>query len=186
MSTYRLTPTLISVTFASVLGTAAVAQETPPPQPPKTPTAAFMAELDKDGDGQVSLEEIKAPQQQRFEETDADGDGVISTEEAREAFAKQVPPEMLKQMRDRGMPDPGDTFVENLDTNDDQQVSAEEFVQPAVDSFNRMDTNGDGLADAEESTAFFEEMQQEMRKRMQELQQQHQQMQPPAEAPAQE
>lgn len=184
MRTFTLTPklslSLLMPALASLLlATGALAQE-PPADAPKSPTEAFMKELDKNGDGQVSLDEVKAPQQQRFKETDANGDGSISTDEASDAFAKQVPPEMMEEMKKRGMPDPGDTFISNLDKDGDSQVSEEEFLQPAIDSFNRMDSNDDGVATAEEATAFFDEMQQEMQKRMEEMQQQHQQMPPPA------
>ncbi|EIC21173.1 EF-hand domain-containing protein [Thiorhodovibrio frisius] len=173
MRTFNLIPNLLTTSLATlVLATSALAQE-PPADGPTTPTAAFMKELDKNGDGQVSVDEIKTPQQQRFTETDANGDGAISTEEASEAFAKQAPPEMMAEMKKRGMPDPGETFVQNLDTDKNGQVSADEFMQPALDSFGRMDANSDGVASAEEATAFFDELQQEMQRRMEEMQQQH-------------
>ncbi|MBK1648937.1 EF-hand domain-containing protein [Rhabdochromatium marinum] len=180
MRIHALTPALLPLLLTTVLGAGHALAEEPAAPSRATPTEAFMQELDKNQDSQVSLDEVKAPQAARFAETDADGNGSISTDEARAAFAKQVPPEMLKQMRERGMPDPGDTFIKNLDTDDDQSVSEEEFVQPAVESFGRMDANSDGLADADEVTAFFDAMQQEMQKRMEEMQRQHQQMTPPA------
>lgn len=47
--------------------------------------------LDADGDGRITLEEIRAPLEQRFAELDANGDGVIDLEEfsarAMERFA---------------------------------------------------------------------------------------------------
>jgi hypothetical protein len=174
-------PALLSLSLASALFAGpALAQDPAGPDASKTPTEAFMKELDTNKDGQVSLDEVKAPQTARFGETDANGDGAITTEEASTAFTKQVPPEMMKQMQERGMPDPGETFIKNLDTNGDKSVSADEFVQPAVESFSRMDSNSDGVASEEEATAFFDELEQEMRKRMEEMQRQHQQMQPPA------
>lgn len=181
MRIQRPAPAVLYLSLASaLLAGPAMAQDPAAADAPKTPTEAFMKELDTNNDGQVSLDEVKAPQTARFGETDANGDGAITTEEASEAFAKQVPPEMMKQMQERGMPDPGETFIQNLDSNGDKSVSAEEFVQPALDSFNRMDSNGDGVASAEEATAFFDQLEQEMRARMEEMQRQHQQMQPPA------
>jgi Ca2+-binding EF-hand superfamily protein len=181
MRIQRPVSALLSFSLASaVFSGLALAQEPAAPPAPTNPTEAFMKELDKNGDGQVSLDEVKAPQEARFAETDANGDGFITPEEARDAFAKQVPPEMLEEMEKRGMPDPGDTFIANLDSDEDGKVSADEFVQPAVDSFSRMDSNGDGVASADEATAFFEELQQEMQKRMEEMQKQHGQMAPPA------
>ncbi|WPL17888.1 EF hand [Thiorhodovibrio winogradskyi] len=176
LTTRLLIPSLATL----LLATGALAQE-PPADAPKTPTEAFMKELDKNGDAQVSLDEVKAPQQARFKETDANGDGVITKEEAREAFAKQVPPEMMEEMKKRGMPDPGDTFIQNLDSNQDGQVSEDEFIKPALDSFARMDSNSDGVATADEATVFFDEMQKAMQQRMEEMKKQHgEMMAPPA------
>ncbi len=179
MRTCKFTPSLLIPSLATLLFATSVIAQEPPADAPKTPTEAFFKELDKNGDGLISLEEVKAPQQQRFRETDADGDGYISAEEAREAFARQVPPEMLEEMKNRGMPDPGDTFINNLDSDGDGRVSEAEFIQPAIDSFNRMDADGNGMVTPDEATVFFDEMQKEMMKRMEEMQKQHGQMTAP-------
>ncbi|MFP4062174.1 MAG: EF-hand domain-containing protein [Halochromatium sp.] len=157
----------IAGTFAA---SSALAQEDAPAEP--KPAEAFIQQLDTDGDGKVSLDEALAPQKPRFAETDADGDGFISVEEAGEAFNAQVPAEMLEAMKERGMPDPGETFVKNLDQNDDGKVDASEFERPTVESFQRMDADDDGFATKEEATAFFDEMQREMQEQMQKMQQQ--------------
>lgn len=143
---------------------------------------AFMQKLDADGSGGISLEEATAPQMEQFKQNDADGDGYITPDEASAAFAEQVPPEMMEAMKERGMPNPGKTFVENLDQDGDGKVSLEEFEQPTKESFAAMDTNNDGIADAEEAAAYFEQMQAKMQERMQQMQQQMQQQQ---QAPAQ-
>lgn len=75
------------------------------------------------------------------------------------------------------MPDPGKTFVDNLDKNDDGKVDLDEFEQPTRESFSAMDTSGDGNADMEEATTYFEEMRAKMQERMQQMQQQMEQMQ---------
>lgn len=149
-----------------------------PSQGPTSPTEMFFMELDANGDGLVSLDEVKAPQMERFQETDTDGDGYISADEARAAFAQHVPAEIIEEMQARGMPDPGDTFISNLDTDGDGRVSPEEFIQPAVESFNRMDADGNGMITPEEATAYFDELQNEMRQRFEEMQQQQEQMMP--------
>jgi Ca2+-binding EF-hand superfamily protein len=143
---------------------------------------AFLEKLDTDGSGGVSIEEATAPQREQFKTNDKDGDGFITAEEAKAAFAEQVPPEMLEAMQERGMPDPGSTFVDNLDKNDDGKVDLAEFEQPTKDSFATMDANGDGVADEAEATAFFEEMRTKMQARMQEMQEQMQKMQQSAPA----
>ncbi|MBB1077612.1 EF-hand domain-containing protein [Rhodoferax sp. 4810] len=180
----------LTICTACLISSMSVAQPPAPTDaataPRLTPTEAFMKALDVNKDQQVSLDEAKSVQLPRFKETDADGSGNISIDEARNAFTKQVPAEMLTQMRERGMPDPGETFVKNLDKNNDNAIDLNEFERPAVDSFQRMDTNKDGVATAEEAAAFFEQMQQQMQERMRQIQQQMQeQMTPPAgDAPA--
>ncbi len=157
----------IAGTFATGI---AFGQEAPAPG--TTPAEAFTQQLDSDGDGKVSLEEAIMPQKTRFTETDTDGDGFVSSEEASAAFNNQVPAEMLETMKERGMPDPGETFVKNLDSDGDGKVSPDEFEQPTVESFQRMDSDGDGLATQEEAGAFFDEMQRQLQQQMQQMQQQ--------------
>jgi hypothetical protein len=41
----------------------------------------MMQRVDTDGDGKITLEEFKVPEQRRFAMLDADGDGVITAEE---------------------------------------------------------------------------------------------------------
>lgn len=147
---------------------------------------AFMDKLDTDKSGGISLEEATAPQKEQFKTNDKDGDGFISAEEAGAAFAEQVPPEMLEAMKERGMPDPGQTFVKNLDADQDGKVSPEEFEAPNKESFSAMDANSDGTADKAEATAYFEEMRAKMQERMQQVQEQMQQMQQQGQPPAAE
>ena len=165
----------------SVAAGSAFAQEPPGPAFEAGDAAkAFMEKLDTDKSGGISLAEAVAPQQEQFTANDTDGDGFITAEEAGAAFAAQVPPEMMEAMKERGMPDPGETFVKNLDKNGDGKVDLGEFEQPTKDSFAAMDANGDGTADEAEATAYFEQMRAKMQARIQEMQQQMQQMQPPA------
>lgn len=75
------------------------------------------------------------------------------------------------------MPDPGESFVNNLDKDGDGSVSAQEFEQPTVESFGRMDADGDGLATKEEAAAYFADMKQQIQQKMEQMQQMQEQMQ---------
>jgi hypothetical protein len=164
----------------SVAAGAAFAQDPAAPEFQAGEAAkAFMDKLDTDKSGGITLEEAVAPQREQFTANDTDGDGFITQDEARAAFAAQVPPEMMEAMKERGMPDPGETFVKNLDKNGDGKVDQAEFEQPTKESFANMDANGDGIADEAEATAFFEAMKVKMEARIKQMQQM-QQMQPPA------
>jgi len=164
-----------SIILAMLLGGTAAAVSAQPPQEGGTqdPAQAFIDQLDEDGDGKVSLEEALQPQGPRFSEVDADGDGIITADEAAETFQSQVPTEMLEAMKERGM-QPGQTFVDNLDTNNDGQVDKAEFEQPTVEAFQRMDTDGNGFATPDEASAYFAQMKQQMEEQMRHMQEQQQ------------
>jgi Ca2+-binding EF-hand superfamily protein len=169
---------LIALCAGLAAHTASAQSEAPPPGEQAGAAAkAFIEKLDTDKNGGISLEEATAPQKEQFTSNDKDGDGFITAEEASTAFAEQVPAEMLEAMKERGMPDPGQTFVKNLDQNGDGKVDPTEFEQPTKESFNAMDANSDGAADEAEATAYFEEMRAKMQERMQQVQEQMQQMQ---------
>lgn len=180
---HRALPFALVALFAAT-GSALAQPPAPAPAdaPPMSPADAFMQQLDKDGDGKVSQAEALAPQSERFKAVDADGDGFLTAAEAGASFKAQVPAEMLEEMQKRGMPDPGETFVKNLDKDGDGKVNPAEFQQPTQDSFTRLDADADGFATREEAAAYFTQMQQKMEeqmRQMQEMQQQQQQEQAP-------
>lgn len=175
---HRALPFALAALFAAVGSAVAQPPEgAAPPSPPLAPAEAFMKQLDADGDGKVSQAEALTPQAARMKEVDANGDGFVSGEEASTSFKAQVPAEMLAEMQKRGMPDPGETFVKNLDKDGDGKVSPTEFQQPTVDAFTRMDANADGAATQEEAAAYFAQMQQKMEEQMRKMQE-HQEQTP--------
>lgn len=156
------------------LATGAVAQaQQPAAEQAGSPTDAFLQELDKDGDGAISKDEALAPDRERFTKTDGNGDGAITQDEAQASFEANVPPEMIEQMKEKGMPNPGETFMKNLDQNQDGKVDVDELTSRTAASFDRMDTDGDGMASRAEADAFFAAMQRQMEEQMRRMQQQH-------------
>lgn len=167
----------LSLALAALLGGAIVSAEAA--QPPAeqaasvNPAESFIQQHDTDGDGKVSQAEALAPQEARFKQLDADGDGFITSDEFSKAFAAEVPAEVRQKMKERGMPDPGETFIKELDKNGDGKVARAEAMQPSVEGFKQMDTGGDGFATRDEIDAFF-------RKLWEQARQMQQQGQPPA------
>jgi Ca2+-binding EF-hand superfamily protein len=152
---------LLGASFAAV----AVAQEpTEQGQPPTAnPFENFLGQHDTDGDGKVSLAEVVAPQEERFKETDTNADGFVSLEEIRQSFSARVPPEAQQKLKERGLPDPSEAIIQELDKNGDGKADLGEFKQPTVEGFKHMDADGDGFATSDEVEAFFNEMRERLR-----------------------
>ena len=116
------------------------------------------SDLDVDGDGSITAEDIEAVRQARFAEMDADDDGTVSPAEF-EAF-------LAAQSAERGNP-MGQRFVSRLDNNNDGSISIEEFRFGRAGGgrmLDRADADGDGAVSAEE----FEEAQAEFAERREE------------------
>lgn len=69
------------------------------------------------------------------------------------------------------MPNLEELFFKQFDTDQDGQVTKEEFLKPSEAQFDHMDSNNDGILDASEVKAFNDEM----KKRVQEMRQQFEQ-----------
>jgi hypothetical protein len=106
--------------------------------------------LDRDGDGQISREEIEEQRNDRFKDADLNGDGLLSLEEMQQNAAMRAK-DRAEQMHAR------------LDRNGDGFISAEE-AEPgprAERRFDRLDSDGDGAI----SKAEFESARTRMRER---------------------
>lgn len=108
---------------------------------PRGPRFDF-AQVDTNGDGQITQEELDAHAAARFAEADNDGNGTLSTEEL---IARL-------QARDTDRLQRGaERMIERMDENDDGVLSAEEMA--ARDNsrmFERLDANDDGAISQEE------------------------------------
>lgn len=94
--------------------------------------------LDTNGDGEISAEEMNAPDQARHEhrenmmaEADTDGNGSLSREEAKAYYqAKKA--------------------ARNPDKNGDGKVDRDEYLAKAEERFEKLDKNGDGVLSGDE------------------------------------
>lgn len=97
--------------------------------------------LDTNGDGKVSLEEIKAEQARLIGAADLDGDGKLSVDEFRRRgwwFQKLHT----------------STLFDLMDANGDQTLSADEIANPSARWFKRYDKNADGGVSPDEVPHF--------------------------------
>ena len=96
------------------------------------------AELDADGDGSVTIAEMKAQATAKFAERDANGDGVLSSEE------------LVAGMMERAAEGAG-RMIEWRDTDGDGSLSQAELGGGfGQQMFARLDADNDGSVSAEE------------------------------------
>lgn len=101
------------------------------------------ADLDTDGNGELTLEEMLAHRDNRFAEADTDGDGNLSRDEMIAAAMGRAETAIDRRM-------------EQFDDNEDGMLSANEMddMRPrGLDPeriFNRVDADGDGVVTVEE------------------------------------
>jgi len=122
------------------------------------------AKTDTNGDGFLSLDEIKAARDgrmaERFEKLDTDGDGLLSKEELEAGREK-----MKEKREERGegkgegkgdRPDPRKMF-ERMDADQSGGISKEEAKGPLAKNFDEIDADSDGEITPEEMKAFHEQ-----------------------------
>jgi hypothetical protein len=136
------TPLLIAALAAAALTTQAAAQG----RMPMTDDRPEFAELDADGDGLLTPEDLRAPMADRFAAADADGNGALSTEEMT-AMMEAHRADRMARMAAR--------MLERLDADGSGDLSLAELVQaePRQAMFDRLDADGDGAISEEEFAA---------------------------------
>ncbi len=145
--------------LASVQAAAGAAPAAPPTrtQVSANATASFQ-QIDTNKDGALSKAEVDAAQvrrqqrvtaaetqrvTQQFNRLDTDKSGQLSLAEFR-AVARQV----------KVAPNASTEAMKEFDTNSDGKITADEYRQTILGSFDRVDTNKDGtISDAEEKAA---------------------------------
>ena len=132
---------LLAGTMA-LTGTIAAAKGAHGPQP-------SFSELDADGSGEVTMEEMAAFHQTRLAAIDTDGDGAISRDEMVAAAEARNVERMERRM---------DRMFERADANEDGLLQFDEMPQRGgdrmADRFERIDTDGSGgLSEAEMAAA---------------------------------
>ena len=94
-------------------------------------------DLDLNGDGLITLDEVREQRDARFAAADADGDGLLSADELTAQSAERAAERVAK-------------MIAQFDENDDGMLSVTELPKPrggqdrAERIFERLDADGDG------------------------------------------
>lgn len=141
---------LAGAVVVSGLASVATAQDAPPGANREARMAELFAEIDANGDGKVTLEELAAHRAALFATADTNGDGSLDADElaARELarFTESLPERTAR-------------MIERQDDNGDGRLQAAEIGQgPMEDHFARIDTDDDGAVSKAEAEAAAERL----------------------------
>lgn len=106
--------------------------------------AGALAALDTDGDGTVTLTEVRTARAARFSELDADGDGELSSAEASGGLSP--------------FEGGGQYAFLAADADFNGSLTQDEFVEAAIPALARIDTNMDSRLTSDEFAAAIEQL----------------------------
>ena len=112
--------------------------------------SGFMETYDLDGDGQVTEAEFMTEREQGYLRRDADGDGAVHAEE----YVAEYEGRLQDQMEDTYTRQIEQAYVRFgvLDSDDDEVMTLSEFHASGTRIFSRLDSNGDGFVNAEDTS----------------------------------
>ncbi len=108
----------------------------------------LMARFDTNRDGRITRKEVQSQRKAQFGKMDANGNGLVSLEEIK-AFAEQNAPKDGRQQRRNRRGNRLEYRFARIDTNEDGQISLEEFTAK-LRLFKKFDANKDGVITREE------------------------------------
>ncbi len=117
--------------------------------------------LDKDGNGSISKSEAPERMASHFDKLDANGDGAVTLDELKAAFKKRGERGERggrgpggKGFGGKGRPTPED-FIKRFDKDGNGTVSRGELPEKMQQKFDKIDQNSDGAIDVNEVKALF-------------------------------
>ncbi|MEM6626804.1 MAG: hypothetical protein AAF719_08880 [Pseudomonadota bacterium] len=113
----------------------------------------FVERYDDDGDGAVAIEEFMAAREAGYNDRDFNGDGAVHVDEYVSEYEARLEQELAEQ-HERQVKQAHVRFG-FLDSDDDEVMTLEEFHASGDRMFTRLDTNGDGVVNDEDTAESF-------------------------------
>lgn len=107
-------------------------------------------QLDTDGDGQVTLEELQARGAARFAQTDTDGNGELSRDELLATASERAESRVDRMLEHADTDGNGAISEAEMDAARAERQGRRGGADRAARMFERADANGDGAISAEE------------------------------------
>lgn len=114
---------------------------------------AFVKSYDANEDGVVSKAEFMASRKEGYDLRDSDGNGTLVESEYVGEYIKRLD----RSLKERRMSSIRQAYVrfDVLDTDENKEMTLAEFNDSGIRMFKRLDTNEDGVVNAEDSAEHF-------------------------------